>query len=204
MSSRGRRAPIGRQHGEPPQTAGAARATADTEHHAQGDRSCTFGSVVERNSRRLQPGRRESSGWVQTSLLRDRRRGPCAGGGHANHAEIANVPISLCAKVPDGVSLDRRFAEHSLLDRPARDQARRPKHRRPHRCRRLPARRAAHRPAVASGGTHVVVLGIDRARVEWSRLAFFQSAARFLCEAALFRIAKEGLCSWYGKGGLST
>ena len=30
----------------------------------------------------------------------------CAGGGHANHAEIVSVPANLCAKVPDGVDLD--------------------------------------------------------------------------------------------------
>jgi predicted dehydrogenase len=30
----------------------------------------------------------------------------CAGGGHANHAEIVNVPTNLCAMVPDGVSLE--------------------------------------------------------------------------------------------------
>jgi polar amino acid transport system substrate-binding protein len=30
----------------------------------------------------------------------------CAGGGHANHAEIVSVPANLCAKVPEGVSLD--------------------------------------------------------------------------------------------------
>jgi polar amino acid transport system substrate-binding protein len=29
----------------------------------------------------------------------------CAGGGHANHAEIVSVPVNLCARVPDGVSL---------------------------------------------------------------------------------------------------
>jgi predicted dehydrogenase/threonine dehydrogenase-like Zn-dependent dehydrogenase len=29
----------------------------------------------------------------------------CAGGGHANHAEIVSVPINLCARVPDGVPL---------------------------------------------------------------------------------------------------
>jgi predicted dehydrogenase len=27
----------------------------------------------------------------------------CAGGGHANHAEIVSVPVNLCARVPDGV-----------------------------------------------------------------------------------------------------
>jgi predicted dehydrogenase/threonine dehydrogenase-like Zn-dependent dehydrogenase len=30
----------------------------------------------------------------------------CAGGGHANHAEIVSVPTNLCARVPDGVSLE--------------------------------------------------------------------------------------------------
>jgi predicted dehydrogenase/threonine dehydrogenase-like Zn-dependent dehydrogenase len=30
----------------------------------------------------------------------------CAGGGHANHAEVVSVPPNLCAKVPDGVGLD--------------------------------------------------------------------------------------------------
>jgi predicted dehydrogenase/threonine dehydrogenase-like Zn-dependent dehydrogenase len=30
----------------------------------------------------------------------------CAGGGHANHAEIVSVPANLCAKVPDGVRLE--------------------------------------------------------------------------------------------------
>jgi predicted dehydrogenase len=29
----------------------------------------------------------------------------CAGGGHASHAEIVSVPANLCARVPDGVSL---------------------------------------------------------------------------------------------------
>jgi predicted dehydrogenase/threonine dehydrogenase-like Zn-dependent dehydrogenase len=30
----------------------------------------------------------------------------CAGGGHANHAELVSVPTNLCAKVPEGVSLE--------------------------------------------------------------------------------------------------
>jgi predicted dehydrogenase len=30
----------------------------------------------------------------------------CAGGGHANHAEIVAVPVNLCAKVPPNVSLE--------------------------------------------------------------------------------------------------
>ena len=30
----------------------------------------------------------------------------CAGGGHANHAEIVSVPANLCAHVPDGVPLE--------------------------------------------------------------------------------------------------
>lgn len=30
----------------------------------------------------------------------------CAGGGHANHAEIVSVPGNLCARVPDGVPLE--------------------------------------------------------------------------------------------------
>ena len=30
----------------------------------------------------------------------------CAGGGHANHAEIVSVPANLCAMVPDGVPLE--------------------------------------------------------------------------------------------------
>src|SRR5918995_5792725 len=30
----------------------------------------------------------------------------CAGGGHANHAEIVSVPANLCAKVPGGVPLE--------------------------------------------------------------------------------------------------
>jgi predicted dehydrogenase len=30
----------------------------------------------------------------------------CAGGGHANHAEIVSVPTNLCVKVPEGVSLE--------------------------------------------------------------------------------------------------
>ena len=30
----------------------------------------------------------------------------CAGGGHANHAEIVSVPTNLCAKLPDGVALE--------------------------------------------------------------------------------------------------
>jgi predicted dehydrogenase len=30
----------------------------------------------------------------------------CAGGGHANHAEIVSVPTNLCAKVPNGVALE--------------------------------------------------------------------------------------------------
>jgi predicted dehydrogenase len=29
----------------------------------------------------------------------------CAGGGHANHAEIVAIPRNLCARIPDGVSL---------------------------------------------------------------------------------------------------
>jgi predicted dehydrogenase len=29
----------------------------------------------------------------------------CAGGGHANHAEVVSVPLNLCAQVPDGVPL---------------------------------------------------------------------------------------------------
>jgi predicted dehydrogenase len=29
----------------------------------------------------------------------------CAGGGHANHAEVVSVPTNLCARVPDGVPL---------------------------------------------------------------------------------------------------
>src|SRR5437763_16337185 len=34
-----------------------------------------------------------------------RDRVACAGGGHANHAEVVAVPVSLCARVPDGVPL---------------------------------------------------------------------------------------------------
>jgi predicted dehydrogenase/threonine dehydrogenase-like Zn-dependent dehydrogenase len=30
----------------------------------------------------------------------------CAGGGHANHAEVVAVPANLCARVPDGVPLE--------------------------------------------------------------------------------------------------
>jgi predicted dehydrogenase/threonine dehydrogenase-like Zn-dependent dehydrogenase len=30
----------------------------------------------------------------------------CAGGGHANHAEVVSVPANLCAKVPAGVSME--------------------------------------------------------------------------------------------------
>ena len=30
----------------------------------------------------------------------------CAGGGHANHAELVAVPVNLCARVPDTVALD--------------------------------------------------------------------------------------------------
>lgn len=30
----------------------------------------------------------------------------CAGGGHANHAEVVSVPSNLCARVPDGVPLE--------------------------------------------------------------------------------------------------
>jgi predicted dehydrogenase len=30
----------------------------------------------------------------------------CAGGGHANHAEVVSVPANLCAKIPSGVPLE--------------------------------------------------------------------------------------------------
>ncbi len=30
----------------------------------------------------------------------------CAGGGHANHAEVVSVPVNLCTRVPDGVPLE--------------------------------------------------------------------------------------------------
>jgi predicted dehydrogenase/threonine dehydrogenase-like Zn-dependent dehydrogenase len=43
------------------------------------------------------------------AAVRDIRVGDrvaCAGGGHANHAEIVSVPANLIAKVPDGVSLE--------------------------------------------------------------------------------------------------
>jgi threonine dehydrogenase-like Zn-dependent dehydrogenase len=30
----------------------------------------------------------------------------CAGGGHANHAEVVAMPTNLCARVPDGVPLE--------------------------------------------------------------------------------------------------
>jgi predicted dehydrogenase/threonine dehydrogenase-like Zn-dependent dehydrogenase len=43
------------------------------------------------------------------AAVRDIRVGDrvaCAGGGHANHAEIVSVPANLIAKVPEGVSLE--------------------------------------------------------------------------------------------------
>ena len=43
------------------------------------------------------------------AAVRDVRVGDrvaCAGGGHANHAEIVSVPANLIAKVPEGVSLE--------------------------------------------------------------------------------------------------
>jgi predicted dehydrogenase len=95
----------------------------------------------------------------------------CAGGGHANHAEIVSVPTNLCAKVPDGVSLESAslttvasIALHAI---------------------RLADARIGDRIAVVgsglvgqlavrllqAGGIEVVVLDIDPARVEQSRAA---------------------------------
>jgi predicted dehydrogenase len=95
----------------------------------------------------------------------------CAGGGHANHAEIVRVPINLCAKVPDGVSLQAaslttvasialhaiRLAEASIGDRIAVIGS------------GLVGQLAAR--LLQAGGIDVVVLDIDPARVERSRAA---------------------------------
>jgi polar amino acid transport system substrate-binding protein len=95
----------------------------------------------------------------------------CAGGGHANHAEIVSVPANLCAKVPDGVSLEAAslttvasIALHAI---------------------RLAHARVGDRIAVVgsglvgqlavrllqAGGSEVVALDIDPARVERARAA---------------------------------
>jgi predicted dehydrogenase len=95
----------------------------------------------------------------------------CAGGGHANHAEIVSVPTNLCAKVPDGVSLEAAslttvasIALHGI---------------------RLANARIGDRIAVIgsglvgqlavrmlqAGGSEVVALDIDPARVERARAA---------------------------------
>jgi predicted dehydrogenase len=95
----------------------------------------------------------------------------CAGGGHANHAEIVSVPTNLCAKVPDGVSLEAAslttvasIALHGI---------------------RLADARIGDRLAVVgsglvgqlavrllrAAGSEVVVLDIDPARVERARAA---------------------------------
>ena len=95
----------------------------------------------------------------------------CAGGGHANHAEIVSVPTNLCAKVPDGVSLEAAslttvasIAMHGI---------------------RLADVRIGDRIAVVgsglvgqlalrllqAGGAEVVALDIDPKRVEGARLA---------------------------------
>ena len=95
----------------------------------------------------------------------------CAGGGHANHAEVVSVPINLCAKVPDGVSLQAaslttvasialhaiRLAEASIGDRIAVIGS------------GLVGQLAAR--LLQAGGIDVVVLDIDPARVERSRAA---------------------------------
>jgi predicted dehydrogenase/threonine dehydrogenase-like Zn-dependent dehydrogenase len=94
----------------------------------------------------------------------------CAGGGHANHAEIVSVPTNLCAKVPDGVSLEAAslttvasIALHGI---------------------RLADARIGDRVAVVgsglvgqlavrllqAGGVEVVVLDIDPTRVQQARL----------------------------------
>jgi predicted dehydrogenase len=95
----------------------------------------------------------------------------CAGGGHANHAEIVNVPSNLCAKVPEGVSLEAAslttvasIALHGI---------------------RLTDSHIGDRVAVVgsglvgqlairllqAGGSEVVALDIDPARVERARAA---------------------------------
>lgn len=95
----------------------------------------------------------------------------CAGGGHANHAEIVNVPTNLCVRVPEGVSLEAAslttvasIALHGI---------------------RLTDARIGDRIAVVgsglvgqlavrllqAGGIEVVVLDIDPTRVEQARLA---------------------------------
>jgi predicted dehydrogenase len=95
----------------------------------------------------------------------------CAGGGHANHAEIVSVPTNLCAKVPDGVSLEAAslttvasIALHGI---------------------RLADARIGDRIAVVgsglvgqlairllqAGGSEVVALDIDPTRVERARAA---------------------------------
>jgi predicted dehydrogenase len=95
----------------------------------------------------------------------------CAGGGHANHAEVVSVPTNLCAKVPEGVSLEAAslttvasIALHGI---------------------RLADARIGDRVAVIgsglvgqlavrllqAGGVEVVVLDIDPARLERARAA---------------------------------
>jgi predicted dehydrogenase len=95
----------------------------------------------------------------------------CAGGGHANHAEIVSIPTNLCAKVPDGVSLEAAslttiasIALHGI---------------------RLADTRIGDRVAVVgsglvgqlavrllqAAGSEVVVLDVDPARIERARAA---------------------------------
>jgi polar amino acid transport system substrate-binding protein len=95
----------------------------------------------------------------------------CAGGGHANHAEIVSVPINLCAKIPDGVSLEAaslttvvsialhgiRLADARIGDRIAVVGA------------GLVGQLAVR--LLQAGGCEVVALDIDPARVERAREA---------------------------------
>jgi predicted dehydrogenase len=95
----------------------------------------------------------------------------CAGGGHANHAEIVSVPTNLCAKVPVGVSLEAaslttvasialhgvRLADARLGDRVAVIGA------------GLVGQLALR--LLQAGGSEVVAVDIDPARVERVRAA---------------------------------
>jgi predicted dehydrogenase len=95
----------------------------------------------------------------------------CAGGGHANHAEIVSIPTNLCAKVPAGVSLEAaslttvasialhgiRLADARLGDRVAVVGA------------GLVGQLAVR--LLHAGGSEVVAVDIDPARVERARAA---------------------------------
>jgi predicted dehydrogenase len=95
----------------------------------------------------------------------------CAGGGHANHAEIVSVPTNLCARVPDGVSLEAaslttvasialhgiRLAEISIGDRVAVVGS------------GLVGQLALR--LLQAGGSEVVALDIDPTRIEQARAA---------------------------------